>query len=86
MVLCLPSSGGAAQDGQGRAEILAGGGAQAWSGTAGCEMCRDAAVRDPRLPQNHPAAPAGPVTPWLISPLATFGLDFPLLAFPYKTS
>lgn len=38
-----------------------------------------------KLPQNHPTAPAGPLMPCLLSPLAAFGLGFPLLACPDPT-
>jgi len=48
-------------------------------------MRRNAAVWDPRLPQNYPTAPTGPLTLCLVPPLTNFGLDFLLLAFPYAT-
>lgn len=62
------------------------GGTQAWSRIVARKMYHNAAMCSPWPPQNHPTAPAGPLMPCLIPPLGTFGLDFPILAFPYATS
>lgn len=59
------------------AEILAGGGTQAWSSIAAWKMCQDRGMWDPQLPQTHPVAPAALITPTLILLSSTFGLVFP---------
>lgn len=68
------------------AEVLAGGGTEAWSRIAACKMCQDRGMWDPQLPQAHPVTPAAVVMLSLIPPSPTFGLDDPALVFPSTSS
>lgn len=82
LLLCLPSFGVCVcvwhRDQQGHTEISALGGTQAWSRTAAYKMCHNAVTWDPQLPQNHPSAPAGPLSlRWLPSGWISLLWHFP---------